>query len=135
MTLVARRGTSVVTVTLVVLEVLVAAAALYGGIGLAAGNLIGMPDEWLVGTPFTSWLWPGVFLLLVVAVPMVAAAMLELRGSPRAAVVSVLAGAAQVAWIAVQLLVMQRYHVLQPVMSLAGLAVLLLAVAAHRSRA
>jgi hypothetical protein len=135
MTLVARRGTSVVTVTLVVLEFLVAAAALYGGIGLAAGNLIGMPDEWLVGTPFTSWLWPGVFLLLVVAVPMVAAAMLELRGSPRAAVVSVLAGAAQVAWIAVQLLVMQRYHVLQPVMSLAGLAVLLLAVAAHRSRA
>jgi hypothetical protein len=135
MTLVARRGTSAVTVTLVVLELLVAAAALYGGIGLAAGNLIGMPDEWLVGTPFTSWLWPGVFLLLVVAVPMVAAAMLELRGSPRAAVVSVLAGAAQVAWIAVQLLVMQRYHVLQPVMSLAGLAVLLLAVAAHRSRA
>jgi hypothetical protein len=135
MTLVARRGTSAVTVTLVVLELLVAAAALYGGIGLAAGNLIGMPDEWLVGTPFTSWLWPGVFLLLVVAVPMVAAAMLELRGSPRAAVVSVLAGAAQVAWIAVQLLVMQRYHVLQPVMSLAGLAVLLLALAAHRSRA
>lgn len=135
MTLVARRGTSAVTVTLVVLELLVGAAALYGGIGLAAGNLIGMPDEWLVGTPFTSWLWPGVFLLLVVAVPMVAAAMLELRGSPRAAVVSVLAGAAQVAWIAVQLLVMQRYHVLQPVMSLAGLAVLLLALAAHRSRA
>jgi hypothetical protein len=135
MTLVARRGTSAVTVTLVVLELLVAAAALYGGIGLAAGNLIGMPDEWLVGTPFTSWLWPGVFLLLVVAVPMVAAAMLELRGSPRAAVVSVLAGAAQVAWIAVQLLVMQRYHVLQPVVSLAGLAVLLLALAAHRSRA
>jgi hypothetical protein len=135
MTLVARRGTSAVTVTLVVLEFLVGAAALYGGIGLAAGNLIGMPDEWLIGTPFTSWLWPGVFLLLVVAVPMVAAAMLELRGSPRAAVVSVLAGAAQVVWIAVQLLVMQRYHVLQPVMSLAGLAVLLLAVAAHRSRA
>jgi hypothetical protein len=135
MTLVARRGTSAVTVTLVVLELLVGAAALYGGIGLVAGNLIGMPDEWLVGTPFTSWLWPGVFLLLVVAVPMVAAAMLELRGSPRAAVVSVLAGAAQVAWIAVQLLVMQRYHVLQPVMSLAGLAVLLLALAAHRSRA
>ncbi|MFR9803937.1 hypothetical protein ACL02T_16790 [Pseudonocardia sp. RS010] len=125
-----RRATAAVR-ALAGLELLIAAAAIYGGVGLAAGNLIGMPDDWLAGTPFTSWLWPGVFLLLVVAVPMVAAAVLELRHDRRAVVASVLAGAAQVGWIAVQLLVMQRYHVLQPVMSLAGLAVLVLAVAIH----
>lgn len=118
---------------LVVLELVVAAAAVYGGVGLAAGNLIGMPDDWLTGTPFGSWLWPGVFLLLVVALPMAVAAVLELRGSPWAVVASIGAGAAQVGWIAVQLLVMQRYNVLQPVMTLAGLVVLLLAVWGHRA--
>ncbi|GAA4542144.1 hypothetical protein [Pseudonocardia xishanensis] len=118
---------------LAALELVVGAAAVYGGIGLAAGNLIGMPADWLAGTPFGSWLWPGVFLLLVVAVPMLVAAVLELRGAPRAAVASIGAGAAQVGWIAAELLVMQRYNVLQPVMMLAGLAVLLLAVWGHRA--
>jgi len=118
---------------LVGLELLVAAAAVYGGVGLAAGNLIGMPADWLAGTPFTSWLWPGVFLLLVVALPMGVAAVLELRRAPAAAAVSIVAGAGQVGWIAVQLLVMQRYHVLQPVMMLAGLAVLVVAVWEHRA--
>ena len=56
---------------LIALEVLVAVNAIYGGIGLMR-NGMGMPDDWLERTPFTSWLWPGVFLLLVIAVPMTA---------------------------------------------------------------
>lgn len=122
----------------IALELLVAAAALYGGIGLAwdlvADNAIGMSQEWLDGTPFTSWVLPGVFLLAVVAVPTGAAAVLELRRSPWAGAASVVAGAAQVGWIAVQLAVMQRYFVLQPVMIGAGLAVMALALWASRHR-
>lgn len=116
----------------VVLEVLVALAALYGGIGLMWGNRIGMLDEWLVGTPFTSWTLPGVLLLLVVAAPMATAAVLELRRSAWAGAASVAAGAAQIGWIAAQLVVMQRYNVQQPIMLMCGLAVVLLAVAARR---
>ncbi len=77
---------------------------------------------------------PGVFLLAVVAVPMGAAAVLELRRSPWAGAASVVAGAAQVGWIAVQLAVVQRYSVLQPVMIGAGLAVLALALWSSRHR-
>jgi hypothetical protein len=51
---------------LVAVEVLTAVAALYGGIGLIADNSIQMKDEWLIGTPFDSWVLPGIFLLLVV---------------------------------------------------------------------
>lgn len=114
------------------IELLVAASAVYGGVGLIAGNAIGMPDDWLAGTPFGSWVLPGVLLLLVVAAPMTVAAVLELRRSRWAAVASVAAGAAQIGWIAAQLLVMQRYNVLQPVMVAVGLAVLLTAIAVRR---
>jgi hypothetical protein len=114
------------------LEIVIAASAGYGGVGLIAGNAIGMPDDWLAGTSFTSWTLPGVLLLLVVAAPMAVAAALELRRSRWAAVASAGAGAAQIGWIAGELLVMQRYNVLQPVMILLGLAVLLIAVTARR---
>jgi hypothetical protein len=112
----------------IALELLVAAAAVYGGVGLVRDNAIGMPAGWLDGSPFTSWVLPGALLLAVVAVPMVAAAVLELLRAPAAAVASVLAGAVQIAWIAAQLAIMQRYDVLQPVTIGVGLAVLLLAL-------
>jgi hypothetical protein len=118
----------------IVLEAFVAAMAVYGGVGLLWNNAIGMPAEWLAGTPFTSWLIPGALLLMVVALPMATAAVLEVRRSEWAAVASVVAGAAQIGWIGAQLVIMQRYNFLQPVMLGFGLAVLLLAVWACRHR-
>lgn len=120
--------------SVIVLEVLTAVAAGYGGIGLVWDDAVGMPDDWLTGTPFPSWAVPGVLLLLVVGLPMGLAAVLELRRSVWAAASSVAAGSAQIGWIAAELLVMRRYNVLQPVMLLVGLAVLLLAVWDRRRR-
>jgi hypothetical protein len=114
--------------------VLSSAAAVYGGVGLAWGNVLRMPHDWLEHGPFGSWLVPGLLLLLVVALPMGTAAALELRRSPWAPVASIGAGAALVAWIGAELLLLQRYDVLQPVMLLAGLLVLLLGVWASRAR-
>jgi hypothetical protein len=117
----------------IAVELLVAAAAVYGGVGLI-GDTIGMVPEWLDGTPFTSWVLPGVLLLVVVAVPMAGAAVLELRRSPRASAASVVAGAAQLGWIGAQLAVMQRYFFLQPVLLGLGLLVMVLALWAARHR-
>lgn len=117
---------------LITLELLIAASALGGGVGLIWNDAIRMPDEWLRGTPFSTWVLPGVFLLLIVAGPMITAAVLELRGSSWSVVVSVSAGSAQVGWIAAELLIMQRYNVLQPVMMLCGLAVMLIALWVRR---
>lgn len=118
----------------IALELLTAISAVYGGIGLISNNFIRMPDEWLQGTPFTSWVLPGVFLLLVVAAPMGIASALELRSSSCAPIGSEIAGAALVGWIGIELLLMHRYNVLQPVMLGVGLAVLLLASWAHRGQ-
>lgn len=117
---------------LVGVESLVALGAVFGGVGLIANNAIGMLPEWLEGTIFTSWFWPGVFLLLVVAAPMAVAAYAEVTTRRWAYAASLIAGAAQVGWIIVQWLIFQRFFILQPIMLLAGVAVLGLAWWVHR---
>lgn len=117
---------------LVGVEMFVAVGAVYGGVGLIANNSIGMLPEWLEGTPFRSWTLPGIFLLLVVAVPMITAAVAELRRLSWAYVASVAAGAAMVGWIIAQLLIIQRYFFLQPIMAGCGVLVLVLAWLVHR---
>ena len=104
---------------------LLAANALYGGIGLIANGL-GMPDEWLDRMPGHSWDVGGWALLLTVAVPQAIACVLVLRRHAWAGVVGFLAGAALVAWIVVQLAVMQMYFILQPVVVAFGVAEMVL---------
>lgn len=105
--------------TLLVLLVLVGVAAVYGGTGLMASGL-GMPLEWLDPLPVDTWSWPGMALLATVAVPQLTAALLVWRRDPRAGVVGVLVGVALVAWILVQLALLQRYFFLQPVIAGVG---------------
>ena len=101
-------------VALAVLLALLTGNALYGGIGLIANGL-GMPDDWLDRMPGHSWDIGGWALLVTVAVPQAVAFVLVLRRHAWAGVVGLLAGAALIAWIIVQLAVMQRYFFLQPV--------------------
>ncbi len=100
---------------------LVAASAVYGGIGLVATGM-GMPVEWLDRLPVDTWTLPGVALVLTVAVPQAAAAWFVWRHDARAGALGLAVGAALVLWIVVQLVVLQRYFFLQPV--IAGLGVL-----------
>jgi uncharacterized BrkB/YihY/UPF0761 family membrane protein len=112
-------------------ELFVAVGAVYVGVGLIAGNAIHITDEWLVGTPFNSWVAPGILLLIVVALPMTIAAVAEKRRLSWSYRASLLAGAAQIGWIIAQWLITQRFFFLQPAMIAAGGAVLLLAWVAY----
>ncbi|HEY7011290.1 MAG TPA: hypothetical protein VH480_00940 [Streptosporangiaceae bacterium] len=105
---------------------LIGAAGTIGGIRLIRDGL-GMPTAYLTAAPFSSWVLPGLALLTVVAVPQLAAAILIAARHRWALPASYLAGAALVAWLLVQLLVMQRYFFLQPVMATLGIAELVLA--------
>jgi hypothetical protein len=116
---------------LVGLELLIAVNAIYGGIGLMV-NGMGMPEDWLERTPFSSWVIPGILLLLVIAGPMIVAAVAELRHDARAYVLSLAAGILQLGWILGQVLVLGRFFFLQPVLFVAGGLVVLLAWWAHR---
>ena len=120
---------------LLALLLFVGVGAVYGGIGLMV-NGMGMPSEWLDRMPVDTWTWPGLALLLSVAVPQFVAAWLVTRHDPRAGVVGLAVGAALVLWIVVQLAVLQRYFFLQPVIAGIGLVEVLVSWAwIHRSRA
>ncbi len=110
---------------LLVVLLLVAANAVYGGIGLVV-NGMGMPSQWLDRLPVDTWTLPGVALVVTVAVPQLVAAWFVWRRDPRAGLVGLVAGAALVLWIGVQLLVLQRYFFLQPVIAGLGVVELLL---------
>lgn len=118
---------------LVCVEGFVTAGAVFGGVGLIADNAIGMLPEWLERTPFTSWLWPGVLLLLLVAVPMGVAGVAEITRRSWAFAASLIAGTAQIGWIVAQWLILQRYFFLQPIMLACGIGVIALAWWVHRA--
>jgi hypothetical protein len=116
---------------LIGVEALIGVNAVYGGVGLIRDGM-GMPAEWLDSTPFGSWVIPGILLLAVIGVPMVTAATAELLRWRWAYLASLIAAVFQLGWIVAQVLTLQRYFFLQPVLFVAGLLVGGLAIWSHR---
>ena len=83
---------------LFVASVFVAFTAIGGGITLAIG-FDKFPAEWLVGTPFRSYLIPGLILAVVVGGSAAASAMAILRKPSTGAIVSILAGGILLGWL------------------------------------
>jgi hypothetical protein len=92
-------------VTLFVVSVFVALTAVFGGIALAAG-VDRFPADWLIGTPFSSYLIPGLILAVVVGGSAVAAAVATLRRPDNGALTSILAGAVLLGWLAGERLIL-----------------------------
>ncbi|MGI5132828.1 hypothetical protein ACQEVB_38935 [Pseudonocardia sp. CA-107938] len=118
---------------LIGLELIAGVSAVGGGIGLVAGNAIGMPADWLAATPFPDWTIPGILLIIVVAVPMLIAAYGEIRRTPWAHGASAVAGVLQIGWILAQWAVIGRYDPLQPTMLVIGCAIAVLSRSQQRS--
>lgn len=105
---------------------MVSGLATWGGVALVRDGF-GIPRSWLTGTPFTSWTWPGVALIVVVAGPhLITAALLVLR-SRWSRLAGQLCGGSLIVWIALQLVVLQHFFVLQPVVVAVGVVELWLA--------
>ena len=105
---------------------LIGTAGVFGGVSLMRDGF-GMPLGWLHQTPFTSWALPGAALLIGVAVPQFTALGLIVSGHRWALAGGYLAGLGLVLWIAVQMLVLQRYFIMQPAIAAAGAVEILLA--------
>lgn len=108
--------------TLAAIELLVTYQAVSGGIGLMTDSWK-LPTEWLVRTPFTTWVGPGWILIGLIGVPHLLAAMppLVLPARPRLGILAgFLAGGSLLVWIAMQLAVLQVYFFLQPVIAVIG---------------
>lgn len=114
-------------------------SAIGGGAAFLAdtsGAVAGMGTEVLAGTPFTTYLWPGLLLSLGLGVPaLVAAVGVHRRVRARLAApleratghhwswsVSLAIGVALMAWIVVQVLLIPERSALQPTMFTVGAA-------------
>lgn len=107
---------------LIVLEVFVGVGAVAGGIGVAT-NGIGFPVEWLEGTPFRSYVIPGLVLMFVVGGSQLAAAIAVWRRRWWGTVASLAAGLILAGWISVQVAIIGLVSWLQPFYFALGLLV------------
>jgi hypothetical protein len=116
------RQWSAVRWSLAGLETFVGVGALYGALMLIT-DAWGLPVDDLAPLPLHSWVLPGVALVVLVAIPMLGAALGTRRNTVRVADVSIAVGALLVGWIAVQLIVIGPQMFLQAVMLVLGLAI------------
>lgn len=104
----ARVGFSGIRIALFVVDVLVALTAIGGGIALVAGLEEGrFPVEWLRGTPFGSYVVPGLILAVVVGGSAVVAAAATLISPNAGGLASTVAGVVM-GWIAVEVLILKQ---------------------------
>lgn len=84
-------------------ESLLAVSAVYGGISLMAGAPgFELPVGWLAPLGLTSWVLPGLALVLVVGGSLAAASVFAWRTDFRAPVAALAAGAVLTGWLAIQ---------------------------------
>ena len=88
--------------TLVAVTTFSALSAVGGGLGLIVTDGLGMPHSFLDGGPFSSYLWPGIILLLVVGGTQVLSLALLLRQAPTRLLASAVAGFGMTIWIVVE---------------------------------
>ena len=113
-------------ITLLAVEAFVGVTAFAGGLALMLGALlpdlsmvITPPTEYLEGSPFSSYLLPGLVLALVLGGANTIAFVLLLRGRPSALLAGAVAGYAALIWIFVQMMVIP-FSLLQAVYFMAG---------------
>ena len=93
----------------VVLEVFLGLGALFGGGALILapdGHLLGMPTSLLSGSPFPSYLVPGIVLFTLVGLAPLLAAALTVRGQAFAPFAAIAVGLTLIGWVSVEMVVL-----------------------------
>ena len=85
------------------------------------GSLLGMPLALLNGTPFGSYLIPGLILFLFLGLGSLIALIAFRRHPVRFAGSVLVEGAALIVWVVTQVAMIGPLHIMQPVMFLLGL--------------
>jgi hypothetical protein len=98
-----------------------------GGMAYALGGAKDVPPEWLDGTPFDSYVLPGVYLGVVVGGSCLAAAFTAARDDHCARAAALASSAVMVSWIAAQVAIIGYRSPLQPIIAATGLTVACLA--------
>jgi hypothetical protein len=124
-------------VPLAVLQIFVGLGGVVGGVEMLRHplNPLGATTELLAHSPFDTYTWPGVLLLVLVGIaPLLLSVglLVRVRG---AVALSGAFGAGLMAWIGVQWTLLTDRLWLQPLMFAIGAVIVALAVTAYRRRA
>jgi hypothetical protein len=114
---------------LIAVVVFDAASAVGGGLAMLLTDGFGMPRSMLQGSPFDSFRWPALILLVVVGGTHLLAALLLRRSRGQALLWSAFAGFVLMIWILVEIVVIRGFGALQAIYFGAGLAEVALVLA------
>ncbi len=109
---------------LAVMQVFNGLSALAGGFGLMSdpsGEALAMKTAWLEGTPFSSFLFPGIILFVVNGIGNTAGAVITFRKNKLAAKTGIAFGIIMMGWIVSQVLFIGYMSFLQPLYFTTGL--------------
>jgi len=106
------------------------ASALVGMVGLTLGGGMGIPLEWLAGSAFHSYLWPGIILGVVVGGVQALALVAQYRRYRLAWGLHAAAGLVMMIWIFVEIAIMLVWSPLHGIYFVAGLLQTVVAVLA-----
>jgi hypothetical protein len=93
----------------VALEVFLGLGALFGGGALILapdGHLLGLPTTLLAGSPFPTYLIPGIILITCVGIAPLLAAAITIRRNALAPLAAVAVGLMLIGWISVEMVVL-----------------------------
>ena len=105
-------------------------SALAGMVGLTVGGGMGLPLEWIEGSIFDSYLWPGVILGIVVGGVQALALVAQFRGYTVAWGLHAAAGLIMMIWIFVEIAIMLVWSPLHGIYFVTGLVQTILSVLA-----
>jgi uncharacterized membrane protein (DUF373 family) len=124
------RTRKVARTTLVFLLAFGALSAIGGAVALLLTNGLGMPLAMLNGSPFSSFVIPALFLLVIVGGTQSLGLTLLLRRDASALLWSAVAGFGMTIWIMVETVAIQGFSVLQAVYFTLGILQLALVIGA-----
>ncbi|MCX6502944.1 MAG: hypothetical protein NT132_11175 [Microbacterium sp.] len=105
-------------------------SAVAGMVGLTLGGGMGLPVEWIEGSPFDSYVWPGIILGVVVGGVQVLALVAQFRRFRLAWGMHAAAGLTMMSWIFVEIAILLVWSPLHGIFFVAGLVQTILAVLA-----
>lgn len=117
-------------ISLAVVAIFALVSALAGMIGLTVGGGMGLPTEWLEGTGFDSYVWPGIILGVVVGGVQVLALVAQFGRFALAWVMHAAAGITMMVWIFIEIAMLLVWSPLHGIFFAAGLIQTVLAVLA-----
>lgn len=98
-------------ILIIIMAILTFSAVAAGALMMSdpIGRQTGLKPEWLLGTPFGDYWWPGALLILFITLPGILSMIMVRSGSPNAFSISFTFSLIAIFWFVLQLLLIPEY--------------------------